>query len=94
MRIADFTTFPDVGIPAPKAVSVPIAVIQDPELSNAAVRLYALLRHNADAHGNVRVNQAVLSLQLGASQATVSRCMAQLRRGKHIARVPIGRVSP
>jgi len=74
MRVPDFTTFPEVGIPATKAVSIPVAVIQDPDLSHTAVRLYALLRHHAGADGCVRVSQAVLSLQLGASQATVSRC--------------------
>jgi hypothetical protein len=84
---------PDAPISAPGYAIAPNAVLRDARLSRDARLLYVLLDGHAGARGRVRVGDAVLAAELGVSERSLYRYMAELVGAELIARKGTGRSS-
>jgi hypothetical protein len=76
---------PDDGAPDPTRFAVvPVSVLEDTRLSDAATRLYAVLDGRITAKGSQRVRQDTLAGQLGWSRSKVQRITGELARAGYI----------
>jgi DNA-binding MarR family transcriptional regulator len=73
---------------------VPNALLRDPRVSDRAVRLYAVLDgRRAHRQAGIRVGQATLAADLGASESTVKRAAEELEEAGWLRRRRTGRTS-
>ncbi len=66
---------------------VPIWVMRDENVSDAAFRLYALLTYYCASHGHAKIYVATLANELGKSRATIFRLLKELVEAGYVERV-------
>lgn len=80
-------------VTAPGYAVVPNVVLRDPRLSPTARLLYAILDGRQTSSAAVRVGIATLAADLGTSDDTVSRALAELQAVGYVDRTRTGRTS-